>query len=231
MRDPLDYTEEELNSLSIEELNKLSDISKNLSSLWHTNQLAQKVLINSLYGSLANRHFPLFNEHMAAAITGNGRYFIQKLANYIEETLQKMYKSDKPYIIYGDTDSCVGNTVILTENGDITIESLYSSLDGVIEARGEDNFIKHIKTPIKAASVNSNKELEFKNITYAMKHKVKKRMYKIKCGGDEVIITEDHSMIVIRDDMLIEIKPKDVLKTDKLIKIKNNQSTTNVVCL
>lgn len=229
MKDPLDYTEEELNSLSVEELKLLSNTSKNLSSLWHTNQLAQKVLINSLYGALANRHFPLFNEHMAAAITGNGRYFIQKLANYIEETLQKMHKSDKPYIVYGDTDSCVGSTVISTENGDITIENLYSSLDGLIEVRGEDNFIKHLKTPIKAASVNSNKDLEFKNITYVMKHKVKKRMYKIKCRNDEVIITEDHSMVVIRDDMLIEIKPKDVLKTDKLIKIKNSHYTNNSI--
>lgn len=42
---------------------------------------------------------------MAAAITGNGRYFIQKLAKYIENKLQEMYKSDKSYVVYSDTDS------------------------------------------------------------------------------------------------------------------------------
>lgn len=57
------------------------------------------------YGALANRYFPLFNEHMAAAITGNGRYFIQKLAVNVEDTLQKLLPQEKPYIIYGDTDS------------------------------------------------------------------------------------------------------------------------------
>lgn len=42
---------------------------------------------------------------MAAAITGNGRYFIRKLAMYIEEQLQSLHQSDKPYCIYSDTDS------------------------------------------------------------------------------------------------------------------------------
>ena len=54
-----------------------------------------------------------------------------------------------------------------------------------------------------------------------MKHKVKKRMFKIKCNGDEVVITEDHSLIVLRNETLIEIKPKDVQKNDKLLKISS----------
>lgn len=57
------------------------------------------------YGAMANKHFPLFNESMAAAITGNGRFFIQKTANMVEESLQKLNPSQKPYIVYGDTDS------------------------------------------------------------------------------------------------------------------------------
>ena len=175
------------------------------------------------YGALANRHFVLFNEEMAAAITGNGRYFIQKLAKYIEKKLQGVLPSSKEYILYGDTDSCVGSTLIETNNGKIKIEDLYTSLSGIIEIKGENNYVKHIKTPIKAASVNNKKELEYNNIKYVMKHKVKKRMYKIKCSGDEVIITEDHSMIVLRDETLLEIKPKDVVKTDKLIKIYSKE--------
>jgi len=52
-----------------------------------------------------------------------------------------------------------------------------------------------------------------------MKHKVKKRMFKIKCNGDEVTITEDHSMMVLRNNELIEVKPSEVKPQDKLIKI------------
>lgn len=42
---------------------------------------------------------------MAAAITGNGRYFIRKMSNYIEDKLQSMLPQEKPYMVYNDTDS------------------------------------------------------------------------------------------------------------------------------
>lgn len=105
MKDVLDYTEDELRQLSKEQLQELYKEADNKESLYNTKQLVEKLLINSLYGALANKYFPLFNEDIAAAITGNGRYFIQKLAQYIENTLQDLNPSEKPYIIYGDTDS------------------------------------------------------------------------------------------------------------------------------
>jgi hypothetical protein len=104
-KDVLEYTEDELNNLSTEDLSLLLKEAENKESLYNTKQSVEKVLINSLYGALGNKHFPLFNEHMAAAITGNGRFFIRLLANNIEATLQDMYKFEKPYIVAGDTDS------------------------------------------------------------------------------------------------------------------------------
>jgi len=221
MKNVLEYTEDELRQLSKSELTKLLKEAENGESLYNTKQLVEKTMINSLYGALANKYFPLFNEDMAAAITGNGRYFIQKLANYIEKALQGLLHQEKPYIVYGDTDSVLGSTLIKTNKGDIKIEDLFNTLNGEIEFRGKDNYILHVTDKISSASVSKNKELEYNQINYVMKHKVKKRMYKIKCNGDDVTITEDHSMMVIRDNKLIEIKPKDVLKTDKLVKIKN----------
>jgi hypothetical protein len=105
MKDVLDYTEDELAALSKSELEALHKEAQKGESLFHTRQLVEKTMINSLYGAMANKWFPLFNEEMAAAITGNGRYFIQLLAKYIEETLQKLSPQEKPYIVYGDTDS------------------------------------------------------------------------------------------------------------------------------
>ena len=105
MRDPLEYTEEELNNLSTGELESLVITAQELEVLYNTEQLVLKLLINSLYGALANRWFPLFNEDIAAAITGNGRYFIRKLADYVEETLQNMHPMNTTYVVYGDTDS------------------------------------------------------------------------------------------------------------------------------
>ena len=105
MKDVLDYTEDELRSLSTDDLTKLYNEAESKESLYNTRQLVEKTLINSLYGALANRYFPLFNEDMAAAITGNGRYFIRKMSNYIEDALQKLLPQEKPYIVYNDTDS------------------------------------------------------------------------------------------------------------------------------
>lgn len=217
----LDYTEEELRALSTQELNTLLRETESLESRWNTSQLVSKTLINSLYGAMANKWFPLFNEDMAAAITGNGRYFIRKLSNYIEDELQRLLPQEKPYILYNDTDSVLGSTFVRTDNGEIRIEDLYDMLDGVIEDRGHDNYIKHITTPIKAASVSKEMQLQYNKINYVMKHKVKKRMFKINCNGDDVTITEDHSMMVIRNGKLVETKPTELQKGDKLVKIKD----------
>ena len=219
MKEVLEYTREELEKLSKDDLKVLFLEATNKESLYNTRQLVEKTLMNSLYGAMANRWFALFNEDMAAAITGNGRYFIRKLAIYIENTLQKLLPQEKPYITYGDTDSCVGSTLIQTNLGKTKIEDLYNNLPGEIEERNSDNFIKHIKTDIKTPSISNSKELQFKNISYVMKHKVKKRMFKIKCQEDEVIITEDHSIVVLRDNKLIECKPNNLQTYDKIIKI------------
>ena len=41
-------------------------------------------------------------------------------------------------------------------------------------------------------------------------------MYKIKYNETELIVTEDHSIIVKRNDEYIEISPKDIIKGDKI---------------
>ena len=55
---------------------------------------------------------------------------------------------------------------------------------------------------------------------YIMKHKVKKKLYKITTeSGKEVIVTEDHSLIVIRNQVKTIIKPSELLDTDEVIVI------------
>lgn len=105
MKDILEYTKEEFESLSTSELEQLYTRAEQQESLYNTRQLVEKLAINSLYGALGNRWFPLFNQDIARAITGNGRYFISKLANYIDDRLQELLPQPEPYIIYGDTDS------------------------------------------------------------------------------------------------------------------------------
>ncbi len=101
----LQYTKEELVTLNKEKLESLYNECKINESLYEVKQLVNKRLMNALYGALGNSAFPLFNEHMAAAITGNGRFFIRTLARNIENRLQGLIPQNKKYIVYGDTDS------------------------------------------------------------------------------------------------------------------------------
>lgn len=104
--DVLEYSEDELNQLSNEELKELLNESSVKERLYLTEQTGLKIIMNSLYGALANKWFPLFNEKMAQAITSNGRFFIRLLAKNIESKLQSMYKLENDtYMIYSDTDS------------------------------------------------------------------------------------------------------------------------------
>lgn len=103
--DILDYTDEQLEALSDDELLKLHTEACDKAFEEHINQLTKKILINSLYGATANAFFPLYNIGYASGITCNGRYFIQKTADYIEEKLQSLLPWDQKYITYGDTDS------------------------------------------------------------------------------------------------------------------------------
>jgi len=105
LKNVLEYDENELRNLNIESLNKLLKEAEMMESLYEVKQLVNKRLMNALYGALGNAAFPLFNEKMAAAITGNGRFFIRNLSNFIENRLQSLKPSKIPYIIYNDTDS------------------------------------------------------------------------------------------------------------------------------
>ena len=104
-KEVLEYTEEELRNLSTEELKRLLNEAESGEVLYNTKQMVSKLSLNSLYGALANKYFPLFNLDMAPAITGNGRYFIALLGQNINKTLSELYGYDVQFTIYGDTDS------------------------------------------------------------------------------------------------------------------------------
>lgn len=80
-------------------------------------QLAYKILVNSLYGVLANANFRMFNKDMASTITLTGQESIKfvglHLNNYLENNRTDIdpsflfdYENKKlKYLIYTDTDS------------------------------------------------------------------------------------------------------------------------------
>lgn len=101
----LDFKREELEKLTDQQLQQLlHDVNDKADELF-TLQQTNKILINSLYGAQGNKSFILFNEKIAQAITGNGRYFIQLFANNINAILSKKLGKDYQFVNMGDTDS------------------------------------------------------------------------------------------------------------------------------
>lgn len=202
-------------------LEKLKNTKKHLTSISiieYVNQYARKILVNQLYGALGNNHFRFYDLRNAEAVTSTGQLVIQWGGHAISNKLNQILKTnDEDYIIYSDTDSVVGDTLIKTSNGEFQIADLYDMLSGDIETRGDNNFIKHVSEKIDTLSVNTKFELESKQIKYIMKHKVKKKLYKITCGDKSITVTEDHSVMINRNNILTSVKPFEILPTDKIL--------------
>lgn len=151
-----------------------------------------------------------------------GTNFSLKKEHKINNDFSNLYKNQKVVALI-DTDSCVGSSLISTSydgiDGKLAIEDVFNMCDNVAD-KGDDNFIGSFNDDkLKSLSMSEDFKLSYKKITYVKKHKVKKRMFKIKHKGNEVIITEDHSVMVKRDAKLIECKPNEIKRGDKIIKI------------
>ena len=54
-----------------------------------------------------------------------------------------------------------------------------------------------------------------------MRNKVYKPKWRLKTkDGKEIVVTNDHSMIVFRDGEKLEVKPYEILPSDKVLIIK-----------
>ena len=100
--------------------------------------MTKKILLNSLYGALGNKHFVLFNPEIGAAITGNGRYTNKTMAYAIDSFLKQKLPSKTPYLVYGDTDSCylTLNPLVeakLQKTPDMSFEDKINFCDNVCE--------------------------------------------------------------------------------------------------
>jgi DNA polymerase elongation subunit (family B) len=69
------------------------------------NQMAIKILLNSLYGALANKHFKYFDNALAESVTLTGQTVIRWAEQAINKEMNKLLQTDKDYVIAIDTDS------------------------------------------------------------------------------------------------------------------------------
>ena len=88
---------------------KTYELEKEINTL-QNQQMAIKILMNSLYGALGNQYFKYFDLRLAEGVTLTGQLAIQWAERAINQSMNKIMKTgDKDYVIAIDTDSLYVN--------------------------------------------------------------------------------------------------------------------------
>jgi DNA polymerase elongation subunit (family B) len=183
--------------------------------------LAVKVLLNSIYGTFANKHSSLMDIDNATSITMTGQNVAKAGGNILDEFVKKKYGVLSSITKYGDTDSLVGETIIQTNLGNLCIADLYKKFEN--NSKDISQFGHEIldvsDNNLRCLTYNSEElKINFGKIKKLVRHTVTKGKYKVCANGNEVIMTEDHGCMVWRGNKLLRLPPKQVCKyTDKFV--------------
>ena len=85
-----------------------SQLDKEIVTL-ENKQLAIKILLNSLYGALGNKHFQYFDIRLAEGVTLSGQLAIQWAEKAMNAAMNKLLNTEKDYVVAIDTDSLYVN--------------------------------------------------------------------------------------------------------------------------
>jgi DNA polymerase elongation subunit (family B) len=190
-------------------------------AFWDKRQLVKKINLNSLYGAILNPGCRFFDKRIGQSTTLTGRAIAHHMHSHVNECITGIYDHNGDAIIYGDTDSVAAESTINTTIGEMSVERLFHCgtqfwKDGDKEySANNDIKIAHIPPDLGILSHST-----WVNYNYVYRHKVSKKRFKIKtANGKEVIVTEDHSVMVRVDGKLIEKKPTELTKGDVVISL------------
>ncbi|HPM74119.1 MAG TPA: DNA polymerase domain-containing protein [Saccharofermentans sp.] len=207
---------EEGKKISPEKLKEIEDkIIK-----YDTTQQSYKIFLNSLYGVLSNKYFPLADRDSAEAVTLTGQDIIKHMSKLIDEYFQNTYGVDtqtNTVTIFGDTDSLYLNVAEMVKNtlGYIPKEwnpdeiiKVCEKLDIFTDRLNEECFKytqKRFNSPLK--------RIEFKRESFcsgAVTTTKKRYMLHIRNeGGDEVISKFKYTGLDIKKNELpLDIKKR-----------------------
>jgi DNA polymerase elongation subunit (family B) len=199
----------------IEKYQLQNEISK-----YNNLQMSQKILLNSCYGGCGNQYFRYYDLRIASGITTSGQLSIRWIENKLNEYFSKLLDINKDFVIASDTDSIVSDSIIYVNSEKITIEDYFNSLpcDFIKFDDFNDDYVKRVNSGDYTKSFDGDKIID-DNINYVMKHKVEKELFKIEVDDKNVIVTEDHSLIVERAGNIISVSPKELIYGDSIIYI------------
>lgn len=147
---------------------------------------------------------------------------INKAAKEKNKFISKCLHKDEicDYRVYSDTDSVTGDTIIYVNNNKMKIDDFYNSSIGIEEQLPNGKYVKRVLSQYKTKTTNNECSSVFDtNIQYVMKHKTQKKLYKLTVNGKSVVVTEDHSLIVRRNNVLTTCTVTTIQKGDEFVSI------------
>lgn len=199
-------------------------------------QYNYKILSNSCFGALGSRYCRLYDVHNAEAITRTGQECIKCGMDSVNNYFQKEWSTSKPglkvnakntgnLIIAGDTDSTSFDATVTYDENDYTLRDFFNKLykDQPMNYKMGINYREFIfPENIKLPYFNEiTKTVELGKVQYIEKHNTNKKIYKIKTkSGKFIKVTEDHSIMILNENgVLEEKKTKDLKIGEKIISI------------
>ena len=95
---------QKLEDLDTDDVRVKYEIEKKISH-YDNEQMALKILMNSLYGAMSNEYFRYYDVRMAESISISRQFVIRWAEKTINEFLNKMLKTNTDYVLAIDTDS------------------------------------------------------------------------------------------------------------------------------
>lgn len=157
-----------------------------------------------------------YDIRLGASCTLSGRATLHHQGSKINEILGGGYTIGD-FIVYGD--SVDGGSIIRTDHGDMTISELFSRSVDDIRIVGDKEYAH--SNGIKVVGYDPQRDSAIlTEYNFVMRHRTNKQKWKITlCDGNTVIVTNDHSMMVERNGILMEVKPADLLPDDVAISL------------
>lgn len=206
--------------IDVDEINQLI-------GFWFKRQLVRKINLNSVYGGLLNEHHRFFDQRIGQSTTLTGRCITRHMTAKTNEVFTGEYDYKGITVLYNDTDSCVGNTMIETSLGKMSIEDLFLHKCEYHEYHGEKEY--GMNPDLMVLSYDDTLDEPYMgHINYVYRHKVSKDLYEIEDeSGNTVIVTEDHSIMVKRNGIMLEAKPADIHEDDIIISVNISDNAKN----
>ena len=184
-----------------------------------TKQKALKVFMNTFYGEMGNKNSPLFQLALAGGVTSAGQYNLLLIKNYVEELNHKVY--------YGD--SVIGETPILIRYNKKIIELI--NIENLCWKNATTKLSESYNKYYIYTNENNKKEIIRPNFLFqnnleiytengwskiqkVIRHKTKKKLYRITTLNSIITVTEDHSLL---NENKEKLKPEECTHDTKLL--------------